>query len=227
MSKFNVPPGSCVAVLGVIAAIYTIMPTDFFSPLWRLVLILVITALGVGEILVLQKERTRQTAELIAAKEDAHARFVLTLKQFEGVREAAEAHTLALLRLNQIVDVPARNIKKKALQLSESLTNFVYDRLQNSPGGFGRRPTLADLRQIRTPLVEVMRQSLEYDGETLALYKKDLYPAVSDMRDELENRGLNDPELDALFTSPKTTQDMLRVADRIGMLAAKLDATQQ
>ena len=216
------PPGLAVAMLGLLAALFPLIASGDMSTRERFFWAAGFASLVILESRAILKERAkteRATAE--------------QMRSLEGLRAAADANHTAVIRL--LIDrfTPVDDLKTRALTLSESILDFVYQRLQNAP----RQPI--DLfsyeRHNRTlifdPVFDQTRErsaTVEYEVETTRLYRERFGEKARVVVAEMAARGLSDEVLDGLLATPlyfsQITSMVRDVGERIGQLAERITA---
>lgn len=174
-------PGTAVCTLGVIAGIYALVPPEWLHPLGRSVGILLIIFLGAAELAAIRRADIVQN------------------QRFESVLKLSNAHQQSILRLMQSINDPAEGLKRRALQLSESILNFAYDRMQDAPQtsitGQKMVPLYSLLKPSRVttiydPLKDV-RESYAYEQETLTFYRQRFTAKVQSILREFSGHGID------------------------------------
>src|ERR1700722_17766212 len=140
MRRLEPPPGISVALLAMATVLYGAFadhPIPFVQSLWMGAFSLFLAA----EIRVVYKERAKQ--------DRAHER---QIESIENLRQTADSRLAAMVRLLSAINDPAEGLKKRALQLSESILAFVYERQTNvprlQPKPFIRKVQLTDVPHI-------------------------------------------------------------------------------
>src|SRR5271169_2436617 len=108
----KLPPGVCIAMMGLLAALYPILTHDPISPQEKSLWISGFLALMAVEMTVIFKERARQDRAFIAQME-----------QLEGNRRLYDAHGLALERVRTSLN--KGSLRDRAFRLSESILEFI------------------------------------------------------------------------------------------------------
>lgn len=111
----GLPPGVFIAMMGLLAALYPILSREPLSPLNKAIWTVVFFALMVLELVVIFRERRKQDAV-----------FLSQVARLDAIRNAHDAHGLALERIKNIVKTDG--VRTAALRLSESLLEFVQRR---------------------------------------------------------------------------------------------------
>jgi hypothetical protein len=215
--RWEPPPGVSIAMLGLGAVLYGALadkPRPLVKGLWIGAFSLFVAA----EIAVLYKERAKQTKA-----------YLEQMQSIEDLRQTADAKLTAMLRLLSAINDPAEGLKRRALQFSESLLAFVYDRLQHSPkqqatfaySGASNRPANNIFTNVWEGGVfgqawEEITQVNKYQAETLEMYADRFSKNVGQIRNEFSEHGLTDQQLDSTRSAVKGPQDIRLIAERIG-----------
>jgi len=219
----KLPPGVFIAVLGFMAALYALIPTITAreKALWVLCFFL----LMVLEITVLYRERNRHDKEMVQSQAESTQRFTESMCRFEQLLKASDSHAIALMRLQQVINDPADSLKKRALQLSESILDFIYGRMQDVPPLPNVKTFLStgrlDWKNILTQSPEYAKMA-GYEKATMDFYKARFLEKVVSMRHELHKQGLVDEQLEQFYSDPKESGYIRIIGERIGALAEQL-----
>jgi len=217
------PPGAFIAVLALVAILYGFIQQP--SAYLRVIFIAVCGLLAFAEIFVAYWARAKQDRA-----------YVEQTRRIDDMRQAADLHHEAMLRRLLAINEPAEGLKKRALQFSESLLAFLYDRLQHAPkerpyyaASGGNWPPQASLRNLWEGAFEgtfeAMKQAQAYETDTLQMYAHRFGKQVYGLREEFLKHGLTDQQLDSAYLAVKGPQDIRLIAERIGNLAEQLEAT--
>jgi hypothetical protein len=115
---------------------------------------------------------------------------------------------------NQLAGVrgaPETSLKRRALQLSADILQFISERNHNEPPLPGPATWKEDTDRL-----------IRYSRETMDLYSQQFGARVIATRNELAGRGLNDAELDRFYEHPTNPIGVRIVGERIGALAIRL-----
>jgi hypothetical protein len=224
-----VPPGVAVVMLGMAAAAYTLIPSEWpNTPAARALWISAFCVLGVAEILAIFRERSNQNKDFALERDLNQSRFERTMERFEQIRRASESHNQSLLRLMQTINDPAQSLKKKALELSESILDFVYLRIQGQPQEGPPMPLAAFARPkglgqsfIPTPTFSMY---MKYDRDTLLHYGERFSVKVAAILEELAKHGFVDDVLDKRSKDLRYASDIMTIGERLGKLAERIES---
>lgn len=223
------PPGVCIALLGLLAAIFPIFATATMTPWEKAMWSGGFFALMLLEVIIIFKERARQNRAYaldLKRQDEAH---VEQMKRIEEMRALADARTASILRLAGSINDPIEGLKKRALQLSDSILELVYSRMQAAPA----KPTPLEVftSATSTPFgqlpPDLYGKSLQYEIETAAFYNSRFDERVAAILREFAAQGLVDEWLNGLCAAPKTDWSIRMIGERIGSLAEMLAPTSQ
>jgi ferritin-like metal-binding protein YciE len=229
--------------MGVAAFAYVFIqqPTVREKAIW----ILAVCLLAALEIVVIYRERNRQDAEAAALRESAEQRFRETLKHFDELRVIHESHSDSLLRLMRSMNDPIHGLKRRAHELSDRIIRFAQERLEHSyytpslPIPKHSKETqaqaqtfsqmfssLLEPKMVKKPTaLESYREiARDYELETLFNYRKLFLKEVEGIRNELSQKGLSEPELDASYKDPPDSSYIRKIGDWIGALGDRVTA---
>jgi hypothetical protein len=210
-------------MLALAAALYGVFnehSSELVKGLW-------VTAFGLlaaAEIGAIRREHIKQNAA-----------YLEQMRTMDEMRQTANSKHEAVIRLLLAINDPVEGLKKRALQLSESLLAFVYDQLQHAPKW--QQPSLASWQPPSVFATaweggfqqawQETQKMIEYQKNTLSMYADRFSKRVGQIRDELSKQGLTDDQLDLTLSAPKSPQDIRLIAERIGGLAEKLEVAPQ
>lgn len=188
------PPGTFIALLGIVAGIYTLFPK--ISPCLRIVGIVMICAFGFAEITLLYRTRERQDLESADRRRTER-------DQFE-----------AIMRSFQVANYPIENLKRRAADLVRSLLEFFTKRDREIP----RLPLYRGLAWY----VHNSEATTRFIQNTMKQYRDNFSSQVIEIRDELKKQGFTDSELEKIYKDPTELGYVRDIAERIGALAYRL-----
>jgi hypothetical protein len=201
---YRFPAGVSIAMMGLLAAAYPIFAPDPIPPREKAVWVACFFALMCLEIVVIFKERGRQDQSFLAQ-----------IAKLDEIRSAYDAHSVALERLRR--SVKSGSLRDRALRLSESLLEFVHDRLENQPTMLGTW-----LNRTKSRAAGVLGSGndvLRYHQETLSIYLERFSWNVLGVIEDFENHEIVDENLRNAANSPANTGDIFFIGQRIGELA--------
>jgi hypothetical protein len=121
--------------------------------------------------------------------------------------------------------VPNIGFKAEAIQLSEAISSFAYERS-------GGQPVSSASNRIGVSAEEMMAQISayndwayrfkKYEEETLGIYGCTFARRVQYVVEKLEKIGLRDSEMDTVWTDPKQSANLKAIGVRLGLLADQL-----
>lgn len=219
--RFIAGPGWAVAFMGFLAAAYTALPSEMPLPGWaRGLLIFGFFALLVAELMAITRERNKHEAESAADRKSTQDRFEQTMERFKAVQQIADSHQQSIVRLMNAFNDPAAGLKRRALELSERLLDFIYDRIQNLPPL--PRVLITTFRNLDdTP---EMQELAKYEHNTMAVYNTRFAAKVKAIRDEFAAQGLIDEPLESLYDDVQESGYIRIIGERIGVLAEQITA---
>jgi len=199
-------PGVAIALLGIVAALIAIFPIPAKQRWLQALAFVVCTALVVVEIRAIISDRNAadaQHAEDLAVQARGFASLQTLLNQ-------SQQATLAALRVQSL---PVTSVKRRALDLSNEILQFLVSR-EIQPGygqgGYGKVPYGG------------ISKDDAYQNETLKIFNASFGKRVVDIHDALQRERLTDPELDTEYKSPLNSYSIRSIAERIGSLAERL-----
>jgi hypothetical protein len=169
--------------------------------------IVVCFVLAAGEIWMVRLDRIAVDDQHKQDMHDIFGRFVKLDQDVLALHNNA-ATTVATRSL------PADNLKRQAIDLSNEILSFLISR-EAPPGygqgGFGEGPYGG--KPVDTK---------DYDAQTLRSYFDAFQLRVDRMHDDLKKRGLTDPEFDTEYANTVNTYSIRVIAERIAALAKRL-----
>src|SRR6266481_5363185 len=120
LRNYSIPPGTMVSVLASAAAIYAIIPPDNISNRERAIFIVFVFLLAAAEIAIIHRERNQQEIHRLNLFHKIDGWFSVMLIRFDII--------LSLIKAD-----PHDKLKNKVLNLSKSIIDFGYARLENTP----------------------------------------------------------------------------------------------
>jgi hypothetical protein len=206
----RIPPGVCIAMMGLLAALYPILTHDSISPREKAIWVSGFFLLMVLEIRILYKERARQDHALLGQ-----------IRKLDEIRNAYDAHAIAIERLRS--SVKSESLRDRALRLSESILEFVHTRLVGEPEGGTLPIAFAGMRAQKFanayasifPSAEV----LSYRETTLAIYVDRFSWNVLGVLGDFEARKIVDDKLRDAAGAPNDAGTILYIGQRLGELA--------
>jgi hypothetical protein len=204
-----IAPGICVCLLGAEALGITLIPVKALDERkWiKRTAIVVCFLLAAGEIWMVKLERKAIDEQHKRDMQDIFCQFVKLDQDVLAVHNNAPV-TAATRSL------PADNLKRQAIDLSNEILSFLISR-EAPPGygqgGFGEGPFGGKPADTK-----------DYDAQTMRSYFDAFQIRVDRMHDALKKRGLTDPEFDTEYSNTVNTYSIRTIAERIGELAKKL-----
>jgi hypothetical protein len=219
--RWEAPPGVSVAMLALGAVLYSAIveqPSFREKILW----IAAFALFTVAEILAISRAQIRQNAD-----------YLEQIRQLNQIQQTADSKHEAIIRSILALNDPVDSLKKKAVQLSQSILEFVYGRFQHTPkrqqsllGSSWLAPHLTSASPWQSGFwgqaFEETNQINQYQAETLGIYSKMFHKQVIQTKNEFAERGLIDDDLNSKLIAIKLPDDIRFIADRIGELADKL-----
>lgn len=209
------PPGICIALLAGAAAIFPIVTPTQLTPVDKLKWSAGLGFLLVLELVIIFKERRAQD----------HA-YIEQLKSIEEMRATTDARLTSLLRIAAASNDPVEGLKKRALQLSDSILEFVQNQVQETPEepdflqsymqGIAHQPFV---------YVNTFGKSLKFQQDTVAFYKARFLTKVEAILREFARQGIVDDWLNTYFAVPAGNQIIRIIGERIGGLTERLTTT--
>lgn len=223
------PPGVCISALALAAAIFPIVTPTELTPIDKAKWIAGLGFLLVLEFVIIFKERKRQDQEFAEDQAKRDAAHFEQMKNLQELRQASEGHNVAVMRQFMSMNDPVGSLKRRAIDLSESILDFAYSRIQGKPP----EPTLRFMYlsepqpwqtfyQSQSEQFEAQRKASDYSRETWEMFQGRFNQRAEKMRDEFARENLTDPALDRalapiLYTS---TENTIRIiGERLGFLA--------
>ena len=202
------PPGVCVLFLGVEALVITLLPPDTLQKLSaKIPAIALCFLLAFGEISVLRHDRQET---FLQHKRDMQEIF----GRFGGLHQDVLALQSNVSATQQARSLPADSLKRRALDLSNEILQFLIGR-EVPPGygqgGFGEGPYGGKASDTKA-----------YDQETLNIFYNVFQPRVLAIHGDFKRKGISDKQLDAEYAQPVNTYSIRAIAERIAALAEKL-----
>lgn len=202
-------PGICVCLLGAEALLITLIPPEMLNDRrWiKRLAIVVCFVLAFGEIWMVRLDREATDDQHKQEMRDIFGRFVKLDQDVLALH--GNAATTAATR-----SLPADNLKREAIDLSNEILSFLISR-EAPPGygqgGFGEGPFGGKPTDTK-----------DYDAQTLRSFFDAFQIRVDRMHDNLKKRGLTDPEFDAEYSNTVNTYSIRSIAERIAALAKRL-----
>lgn len=223
------PPGVCVAMLGVLAAISTIFATATVTLVEKAVWTFVFFMLMSVEVVVIIKERTKQDRQYAEDRERQNKTHLEQIKQIQDMRSASDAHNTSVMRLLLVANDPSSGLKKQTLQLSEAILDFAFTRLQQRPQPAGV-PFYMTIGQTMEAGWKQMAEAsaasarlLEYDAETIRRFRQNFGERTRRMVNELTAQGYTSDVLTQLLgeiSAGNAPESFVRmVGETLGALA--------
>jgi hypothetical protein len=207
----KLPPGASIAMMGLLAALYPILAVEPIPPREKALWIVGFFTLMCIEMFVIVRERARQDQSLL-----------VQIARLDAIRSAYDAHAVSLERVRR--SVKNGSLRDRAAHLSESILEFVHDRLENEPKPLS---PLAGrwLRGSARPLGNTVNISGDttnifvYHQETVAVYKERFSCTVLGVIEEIEALNIFDEDLRASADSIGDVTDIQFVGRRLGEMA--------
>jgi hypothetical protein len=218
--NYPIPTGVPAVMMGITSFVYMFEPIVNLTPLTRALWIAAICLLGAAEIGAICRANNQRQQAFTSEMKQKDEQFEKIMKRFEQQGKASDSHELALLRLTY----PAEGVKKKALQLSESIADFIYERIRHLPP----LPSVGNLISGTGSVKEKVWGSPEwqkveaYEKTTFAEYDTRFSKKVREIRDAMAGMGLVDEQLESLYQDPKESGYIRIIGERIGELAEKI-----
>jgi hypothetical protein len=224
------PPGICIAVLAGAAAAFPVFTPTELTPIDKAKWTIGIGALLVLELVIIFKERGRQDREFAEDQSKRDAAHREQLRQLQELREASDAHNTAVLRQFMALDEPISGLKRRSLDLSEAILDFIYARIQGKPPepayAFTYIATQSDATsfyQSQSDRWAAQQRSLEYSKETWDMFLGRFHHRAVAIRDEFSKEHLADSTLDS-YLSPgllkASIENTIRtIGEKLGLLA--------
>jgi hypothetical protein len=200
---WKVPPGVCVALVGLEALVLTFFEVRGLQRRVAIVFAVLFTACEIAVIAHDRNEALEQhkrDMELIVSRIAAVDEDVLAIQNN--------------YRAQRAIPVAADSLRNRTLDLANEILQFLLGR-EVPPGygqgGFGEGPYGGKPSDAKI-----------YDQETLNMYRSVFEPRVSKIRDELKQRGLTDSELDREYNQTANTYSIRAIAKGLTALAERL-----
>ena len=225
------PPGACIAGLALSAAIFPVVTPSALTPLDKAMWIFGFGFLSALELVIIFKERRRQDRVFAADQARRDAAHFEQMTNLQELRQASEGLNNAVMRQFMAMNDPIGSLKRRAIDLSESILDFAYSRIQGKPP----EPTIRYMYlseplpwerfyQDQSEQFEAQRKASDYSRETWEMFQGRFKQRVVNIRDEFASENLIDPALEKalsplLYTS---TENTIRIiGERLGFLAAQ------
>ena len=172
------------------------------------------------ESLAILKDRSKQARTL---KEQ--------MTKLEELRVTSDAHSKSMMRQLMAANDPAQGLKRRALNLSEAILNFIFERMQNAPPTaplpylFTASFNSSTYGRFLTEQQDRINAAIQYPQETIRFYETRFSGSVEEIKREFAQRNLSDPLLDNPPTGDVNTR-IRTIAERIGVLAEKIQVTE-
>jgi hypothetical protein len=210
----RIPPGVCIAMMGVLAALYPVLTHDPLSPREKALWVAGFLMLMALEMTIIFKERARQDRAFIAQ-----------MGQIQALRELHDAHAVALegVRSSQ----KKGSLRDRAFQLSASILDYVQQRLTNAPKGPAQGGAMESnmaavyqVLQYRTSYEQTFG-NWQYQVDTLRNYLDRFSDRVLGICDELKALDLADEQLATMAANPDAT-NIFVIGRRLGEVADRI-----
>jgi len=103
-------------------------------------------------------------------------------------------------------------LRKRALEASEALVEFVYEREAGRPAN----------DTVVTDHEYLHRRITLYDEETQRIYARDYLPEIADLREQFARRGIRNDALDRVYEDALNEGDLRTVSTALGEMTNKL-----
>ena len=224
------PPGICISMLAGAAAVFPIVTPSELTPIDKAKWIAGLGFLLVLELVIIFKERRRQDREFAEDQAKRDAAHFEQIKNLQELRQASDGHNSAVMRQFMAMNDPIGSLKRRAIDLSESILDFAYSRIQGKPSEPTYSYTYPGLQewdsfyQDQSKIFEDQRKAAEYSRETWDMYQGRFYAKAVNIRDEFAKENLADDALNralsqVLYTTVENTVRV--VGERLGFLADK------
>jgi len=214
------PPGICISVLALAAAIFPITTPSELTAIDKAKWIAGFGFLLVLELVIIFKERRAQDRS-----------YIEQMTRLDGLRQASEAHNTAVMRQFMAMNDPVDSLKKRALDLSELILDFIYARIQRKPEEPLGYPYIMLEEDLHTYLQKsnersaAQFRSFNYSEETRKLYLRRFQDKAVAIRDEFARHNLISEGLNSALDSASrglVGDDLIRfIGEQIGNLAEK------
>ena len=218
------PPGVCIAALALDAAIFPIVTPSELTSVDKAKWMTGLGFLLVLELVIIFKERRSQDRAYAADRERQDKAHIEQLRQIEEMRAASDSRTASMIRLAMAINDPVEGLKKRALQLSDSILEFIYSRMQAAPP---EEPMFVSYNLIQTestfPLINsYVNKSLAYQADTVKFYESRFPEKVGSILAEFAEKEVVDDWLNGLCATAKSDWSIRMIGERIGALAELL-----
>jgi hypothetical protein len=206
LDNLLLPPGVAIAVLGIVAIVITIFPLPPSQRLLRGLVLGACTILGVMEIRAIVSDRKAANAQHTKELDEQGRRF----SNLQTLLIQAQQSALAVMKVQNL---PASSIKKRALDLSNEILQFLVSREVHpgfGQGSYGEEPYGG------------VATDATFQQDTVKIFNASFGKRVSDIHDALKGEGLTDSTLDAEYKSPLNSYSIRSIAEKIGSLAERL-----
>ncbi len=208
MDLWPFPPGVFVTILGTEALIITLIPADRMrGRLARLIAVVLCFGLAFGEIYAVRRDRADASNQHAIEMATLYAKFLELNKNVIALQNNTAA-------TNATRSLPADNLKRQAVDLSNEILSFLISR--EAPPGYGQGG------YGEGPYGGKPADTKDYDAQTMRSYFDAFQIRVDRMHDELKKQGLTDSEFDTEYSNTVNTYSIRTIAERIGALAKKL-----
>lgn len=229
-------PGVPITMFAIISVAYTVL-VERPSLTVKTAYIFSACLLAGVEIIAIYRERDRQNKDYLEMQERQNQTHLQQMQAIGEMQQTAESKHDAVVRLLLAGNDPAEGLKKRALELSESLLNFVYERMQHAPkqplyymmGGSNwpnprNAPNLVAVN-FQQEMQEMMEETT-YRANTTQMFKDRFSKQIVQIKNEFSTRGLVDKQLEAACSA--VSYATLRIiAERLGVLAEQLEPKSQ
>lgn len=120
---------------------------------------------------------------------------------------------------------PVISFKVEVLNLSVSVLDFVYERIQNAPPSrtryFGSVGSANMLRELGEHIAQ-QAATKKYEAETLGIYEYKFARKITATVNALKERGLHDEAVEGLWANPANSEAIKIIGKRLGELADRV-----
>ncbi len=211
------PPGICIAVLAGAAAIFPIVTPSELTPRDKAKWTAGLGFLLVLELVIIFKERKSQDRA-----------YIEQLKSIEEMRAMTDARLTSLLRMAAASNDPVEGLRKRSLQLSDSILEFIQNRMQGAPTDAPMPPMINTLISSTIqpyPYVNTFGQTLKYQQDTIAFYVARFATPVNAILREFAEQGIVDEWLNGILADIRGDWWIRMVGERLGALTELLNQT--
>jgi hypothetical protein len=203
-------PGICVLFLGVEALAITLLPPESLQTLRvKIAAIVLCFLLAFGEISALRHDRPEAYDR---HKEDMQE----IVGRFTGLHQDVVALQSNLSATQQTRSLPADNLKRRAVDLSNEILRFLISR-EVPPEGYGQGGFGEGSVGGGKP-----SDIKAYDNETLSTFMNAFEPRVLAIHDEFKRKGLTNKEFEAEYAQPANRYSIRAIAEGIAALGSRL-----